>query len=82
MEQLRPQYTSQEDAEPGEPPVSTPDEVDQSPSRETPEVSVHTDQLTEPVVAPALPKQIWVHCNPRQPTGDEFGPQRSQRHKN
>ncbi|KAL5505812.1 hypothetical protein EMCRGX_G007319 [Ephydatia muelleri] len=72
LEQLRSRYTSQEDAEPS---VSTPNEEDQSTSRETPEVSVKTDQRTEPVLAPALPKQKGGDINPRQPTGDEYGPE-------
>eukprot|EP00731_Ephydatia_muelleri_P004987 Em0002g1163a len=49
--------------------------MDQSTSRETPEVSVKTDQRTEPVLAPALPKQKGGNINPRQPTGDEYGPE-------
>ena len=59
LEQLTPRYTSQENAEPGEPPVSTP--VDQSPSGENPEVRVQTAQLTEPVAAPAWPRQERLH---------------------
>ena len=82
--QLRPWYTSQEDTEPGEPPVFTQKEVDQSLLGETPEVSVQVAQQTEPVTTPALPRQKHVYRNPRQPTGEEYGPgrpRRSQRHK-
>ena len=77
IEQLRPRYGANDDADPGEPPTSSPTlETANQPSENTAQseegAKAATPELPIPSVPQGLPKKSTR--NPRMPTGTEYGP--------
>ncbi|KAL5491713.1 hypothetical protein EMCRGX_G017062 [Ephydatia muelleri] len=85
IEQLRPRYGVQEDADPGEVQVSSMEPVLAPPLAEVVALTADSSELCVPTAEPTrIPaKPMRVYRNPRLPTGSDYSrdnPRRSTRH--